>query len=330
MNSFIAAPGFDASRFKGTTLILPAVSIGNVPQLTTDLFLSTLKLDRVGCIEDANVIAVVGPADRPHQAPSPSRTATSTTATESATHGLSLAVEVFQTNDGKWTLVQQRSPTVPHRSHFYADNLVRFIQESEFDQVVLLASADGARKIDSQLRSSTPIRYISSPLLSKTLIDTLTGLGLEPLERVATTEDERKEALIRRREHRITQDQHTETSTGTSTATLAERVEDISLDAEQEQKQVVLEKVPRIPNGGIARRLHSLCQEQGIAILTVVLFAMEGDNAPDAVFLANVTNAILKVHIPTQEQLAQGEGDWKFPRSWDSLYGNTFHQDMYQ
>ncbi|KAF9274710.1 Proteasome assembly chaperone 2 [Mortierella alpina] len=328
MNSFIAAPGFDASRFKGTTLILPAVSIGNVPQLTTDLFLSTLKLDRVGCIEDENVIAVVGPADRPHQTPSPSRTAAATGAVaESGADGLSLAVEVFQTKDGKWTLVQQRSPTVPHRSHFYADNLVQFIRDSEFDQVVLLASADGARKIDAQLRSSTPIRYISSPLLSKSLIDTLTGLGLDPLERVATTEDERKEALIRRKEHYITQDQP---SSGASTAALAERVEDISLDAEQEEQQAVLEKIPRIPNGGIARRLHSLCQEQGIAILTVVLFAMEGDNAPDAVFLANVVNAILKVHIPTQEQLAQGEGEWKFPKSWDSLYGNTHHQDMYQ
>ncbi|KAF9952231.1 Proteasome assembly chaperone 2 [Mortierella alpina] len=325
MNSFIAAPGFDASRFKGTTLILPAVSIGNVPQLTTDLFLSTLQLDRVGCIEDENVIAVVGPADRPHQAPSPSRTTTA--AAGSATGGLSLAVEVFQTKDGKWTLVQQRSPTVPHRSHFYADNLVQFIRESEFDQVVLLASADGARKIDAQLRSSTPIRYISSPLLSRTLIDTLTGLGLDPLERVATTEDERKEAMIRRQEHHITQHQP---SSGSSAATLAERVEDITLDAEQEEQQAVLEKIPRIPNGGIARRLHSLCQEQGIAILTVVLFAMEGDNAPDAVFLANVANAILKIHTPTQEQLAQGEGDWKFPKSWDSLYGNTYHQDMYQ
>ncbi|KAF9987731.1 Proteasome assembly chaperone 2 [Mortierella antarctica] len=329
MNSFIAAPGFDASRFKGTTLILPAVSIGNVPQLTTDLFLSTLKLDRIGCIEDENVIPVVGPADRPHQGSSPSGAVTVTSA-EGAADGLSLAVEVFQTKDGKWTLVQQRSPTVPHRSHFYADNLVQFIRESEFDQVVLLASADGARKIDAQLRSSTPIRYISSPLLSKTLVDTMTGLGLDPLERVATTEDERKEAMIRRHEHHITQDHPTRISSGASAGALAERVEDITLDAKQEEQQAVLEKVPRIPNGGIARRLHSLCQEQGVAILTVVLFAMEGDNAPDAVFLANVTNAILKVHSPTQEQLAQGEGDWKFPKSWDSLYGNTHHQDMYQ
>ncbi|KAI8597114.1 proteasome assembly chaperone 2 [Dissophora ornata] len=257
MNTFVPLPGFDASRFKGTTLILPSVSIGNVPQLATDLLLATLKLDRVGAIEDENVIPVVGPADQPND---------------------STPAAVFQSKDGKWTLIQQRSPTVRHRSHYYADNLVQFIKDSEFDQVVLLASADGARRIDIQLQSATPVRYISSPAIAKELLETIHGLGLEPLESVAATEDEKRGV---------------------------------------------------IPSGGIARRLHSLCQEQGVVILTVVKFAMEGDNAPDAIFLANVLNAIFKVHVPTQQQIESGEG-WKVPKSWDWLYGNTFHQDMYQ
>ncbi|KAK3840076.1 MAG: PAC2 family-domain-containing protein [Linnemannia elongata] len=260
MNSFVPSPGFDARRFKGTTLILPSVSIGNVPQLTTDLLLSTIKLDRVGCIEDENVIP-----------PTPAAATTTGTGAGTGVSGglLSLAVEVFQSKDGKWTLIQQRSPTVSHRSHHYADNLVRFIQDSEFDQVVLLASADGARRIDIQLRSGNPIQ-LDDPSATFT------------------------------------------TTTATTSA------------------QKTLEKVPRIPNGGFARRLHSLCQESGIAILTVVAFAMEGDNAPDAIFLANVLNAILKVHNPTEQQVRDGEGEWKVPKSWDSLYGNSHHQDMYQ
>ncbi|KAG0353995.1 PAC2 family-domain-containing protein [Gamsiella multidivaricata] len=331
MNTFVPSPGFDASRFKGTILILPSVSIGNVPQLTTDLLLATLKLDRVGCIEDENVIPVVGPADKPHEATSP-LSATATTAPGSAASGagLSLAVEVFQSKDGKWTLIQQRSPTVRHRSHFYADNLVQFIKDAEFDQVVLLASADGARRVDIQLRSSTPVRYISSPAVPKTLLETIQGLGLEQLENVATTEDERREALIRRQEHFLTHDPSSAAAvSSTSASALTDRVEGMQLDESATVGQQQLEKVPRIPNGGIARRLHSLCQEQGIAILTIVKFAMEGDNAPDAIFLANVLNAIFKMHAPTEQQTLQGEG-WKAPKSWDSLYGNTFHQDMYQ
>ncbi|KAF9101966.1 Proteasome assembly chaperone 2 [Mortierella sp. GBA35] len=321
MNSFVPSPGFDARRFKGTTLILPSVSIGNVPQLTTDLLLSTLKLDRVGCIEDENVIPVLGPADRPHDLAPSSTTALGTAqvagaAGATAGAGLSLAVEVFQSKDGKWTLIQQRSPTVSHRSHYYVDNLVQFIQESEFDQVVLLASADGARRIDIQLRSGNPVRFIPSPTLPQSLLGTLTGLGLEPLENIPPTDREQQ------RMHELQQEQ-------VPAGGLAERVQDIQLDDATLSTQTVLEKVPRIPNGGIARRLHSLCQEKGIAILTVVAFAMEGDNAPDAIFLANVLNAILKVHIPTEQQIRDGEG-WKVPRSWDSLYGNSHHQDMYQ
>ncbi|KAF9121553.1 Proteasome assembly chaperone 2 [Mortierella sp. 14UC] len=326
MNSFIPSPGFDASRFKGTTLILPSVSIGNVPQLTTDLLLSTLKLDRVGCIEDENVIPVLGPADRPHDATAsgsaaaPAATTTAGAGVVSVGGGLSLAVEVFQSKDGKWTLIQQRSPTVPHRSHHYADNLVQFIQDSEFDQVVLLASADGARRIDIQLQSGNPVRYIPSPQLPQALIETLKGLRLEVLENIPATDRE----VQQMRDLQQRQQQQP------PAAGLAERVQDIQIDdSTTTTAQKVLEKVPRIPNGGFARRLHSLCQEKGIAILTVVAFAMEGDNAPDAIFLANVLNAILKVHVPTEQQLQDGEG-WKVPRSWDSLYGNSYHQDMYQ
>lgn len=317
MNTFIPSPGFDSSRLKGTTLILPAVSIGNVPQLTTDLLLATLTLDRIGCIEDENVLPIVGPADRPHESISSSTSSSSS----GATSGLSLAVEVFQSKDGKWTLIQQRSSTIRHRSHYYVDNLVQFIKDAGFGQIVVLTSADGDRRIDIQLQSSSPVRYIPSQALSKALVDTIKDLGIEQLEKVATTEDERREALIRKKEHFLTHD-HSDIQASSSTATGGEGMEGLSTGP-------LLEKVPRIPKGGIARRLHSQCQEQGIPVLTIVKFALEGDNAPDAIFLANVLNTIFKVHVPTQQQVMESEG-WKFPRSWDSLYGNTLHQDMYQ
>ncbi|KAG0341373.1 Proteasome assembly chaperone 2 [Podila horticola] len=312
MNTFIASPGFDASRFHGTTLILPSVSIGNVPQLATDLLLAALKLDRVGCIEDENVVPVLGPADRPLETTSTSTSASSTPAQSS---GLSLAVEVFQSKDGKWTLIQQRSPTVAHRSGHYVENLVQFIKDSQFDQVVLLASADGARRTDNQLRSGHPVRFIGSPALNselRTLVEH--QLQIQPLERIPATEEEK----LREQQ---------------PTSILAEKVQDIQLEqtpSSSTTPKILLEPVPRIPSGGIARRLHALCQQKEISILTLVAFAMEGDNAEDAIFLANVLNAVLKVYTPTQEQIQRGEGGWKVPKSWDSLYGNSYPQDMYQ
>ncbi|KAF9217012.1 Proteasome assembly chaperone 2 [Podila verticillata] len=318
MNTFIASPGFDASRFQGTTLILPSVSIGNVPQLTTDLLLAALKLDRVGCIEDENVVPVLGPADRPLET---SVTSTSASSTPSLSSGLSLAVEVFQSKDGKWTLIQQRSPTVAHRSGHYVENLVQFIKDSQFDQVVLLASADGARRTDNQLRSGHPVRFIGSPALNPELRSLIEHqLQILPLERIPATEEE---AL---REQQPT--------SVLSERVLSERVQDIQLEQTPSSSTTtpknLLEPVPRIPSGGIARRLHALCQQSEISILTLVAFAMEGDNAEDAIFLANVLNAVLKVYTPTEEQVQRGEGGWKVPKSWDSLYGNSYPQDMYQ
>ncbi|KAF9307030.1 Proteasome assembly chaperone 2 [Mortierella antarctica] len=312
MNTFIASPGFDASRFQGTTLILPSVSIGNVPQLATDLLLAALKLDRVGCIEDENVVPVLGPADRPLE---PTSTSASSSSTPAQSSGLSLAVEVFQSKDGKWTLIQQRSPTVAHRSGHYVENLVQFIKDSQFDQVVLLASADGARRTDNQLQSGHPVRFIGSPALNpelRTLVEH--RLQIQPLERIPATEEEE----LREQQ---------------PTSILAERVQDIQLDQTSSSSTTpknLLEPVPRIPSGGIARRLHALCQQKDISILTLVAFAMEGDNAEDAIFLANVLNAVLKVYTPTDEQIERGEGGWKVPKSWDSLYGNSYPQDMYQ
>ena len=43
-----------------TIVLQPSVSVGNVPQLTVDLILNTLKLERVGWINDDSLLPVVG------------------------------------------------------------------------------------------------------------------------------------------------------------------------------------------------------------------------------------------------------------------------------
>ncbi|RKP24845.1 hypothetical protein SYNPS1DRAFT_29408 [Syncephalis pseudoplumigaleata] len=75
----------------------PAVSIGGVPQLAVDLLITTLRLKRVGHLNDPNVlpVACVDPC------------AVGET-------GITTALEVLQSDDGKITVVQQRSPELPH------------------------------------------------------------------------------------------------------------------------------------------------------------------------------------------------------------------------
>ncbi|KAF9969026.1 Proteasome assembly chaperone 2 [Actinomortierella ambigua] len=315
MNNFVAAPGFEPSRLHGTTLLLPSVSIGNVPQLTMDLLLSTLALERVGCIEDENVVPVLGPSDR-----------------EGGASGLTLAIEVYQSNDGRWTLIQQRSPTVQHRSPQFTQNLLRFIQDSKFATVIVLASADGARRIDIQL-AGTPVRYIGSPALPPSVVETMQTLSIRPLETIPIDQQDQRALALQHHGHHLYEhplagglaDKMQKVQLGAPAAPAAVSKEEEE-ERKQEQQQARLEKVPRIPGGGFARRLHSLCQEQNVPVVTMVTFAMEGDNAPDAIFLANVVNAVWKVYVPEKAAAEQG---WKFPKSWNSLYGNAHHEDMY-
>lgn len=53
-------PAAAVPEFKGSTLLIPSVSIGNVPQLTCDLLIATLKLPLVGYLHSSYIYAAAG------------------------------------------------------------------------------------------------------------------------------------------------------------------------------------------------------------------------------------------------------------------------------
>jgi proteasome assembly chaperone 2 len=165
MNTFVPVPTYDPSTIHGSTLILPVVSIGNVPQLTMDLLISTLEFERVGFLDEENVVPVAG-------------------AREDGIDGVTVAVEVFQSKDRKWTAVQQRAPVDSGKWHPFADNLLAFIQGARFAQVVLLASSDASRRTDVQLEGQA-FRILTTPTLPAPLASRISTLGLRPLEKVS-------------------------------------------------------------------------------------------------------------------------------------------------
>ncbi|KAI8372924.1 PAC2 family-domain-containing protein [Radiomyces spectabilis] len=163
MNPFIPTSAFDPNHLKGSTLILPSVSIGNVPQLACDLFIHTIKLERVGFIEDNAVMPMVG-----------AREGTDAT-------GVSVSVEVYQSSCRQWTVVQQRAPAFKGKRRQYIDHLATFIQQAEFSNVVLLTSADAARRMDSQI-NGPPFRVQGSA--TNTFAQRAFDLGVQELEKI--------------------------------------------------------------------------------------------------------------------------------------------------
>ncbi|KAJ2779942.1 hypothetical protein H4R18_003722 [Coemansia javaensis] len=136
--------GGAAAALEGTTLVLPSVAVGNVAQLAADLLINTLEARRIGLFDSASVLAVSGASGFDH----------------GAAGQRAAPVEVYQTADARWTLVQQRAPPLPGRHGAFARELLAFIQAARFARVVLLASSDAALRPDAlihgaQIRSLT-------------------------------------------------------------------------------------------------------------------------------------------------------------------------------
>ncbi|RHZ79675.1 hypothetical protein Glove_142g46 [Diversispora epigaea] len=234
MNKFI--PENDNCIFTGSTLILPAISIGNVPQLAVDLLITTLNLQRIGFLEDENVLPISG---------------------ASAGNGITVAIEVYQSSDGRWTIIQQRAPTIKKKRNVFVENLLAFIKESNFSKVILLSSADATYRIDDQL-TGIPLRFLATSEIPNDLLEQSNTLGLKLMEKIPKNEYETS-----------IQDYH--------------------------KKQDDIQDLPQIPGGGISKYLFRICQNEKIPFYMIIYFAIEGDNTRDAFLLADYTNSLLNL-----------------------------------
>ncbi|KAG2181907.1 hypothetical protein INT43_006832 [Umbelopsis isabellina] len=144
MNTFVPAQGFDPELLKGSTLIIPTVSIANVPQLTIDLYVNSLKLERIGFMDDASVMPVAGIFEFAPE------------------KGILVAYEVYQSEDRKFTFVQQRTPILKGKRQSLLANLESFISIYDFSRILIITSTDASRRVDIQM-TGVPFRLLASP-----------------------------------------------------------------------------------------------------------------------------------------------------------------------
>ncbi|KAJ2713179.1 hypothetical protein H4R19_002381 [Coemansia spiralis] len=162
----------DAVATRGSTLVLPSVSVGNVPQLAVDLLVNTLQAARIGILDSAQAIPVSGPSGFDH-----------------LPEQRLVPVEVYQSADGKWTIVQQRSPPLPGRHRAFAQELVEFIRQGEYARVLLLTSSDAALRPDA-LIEGPQIRSLAVNWPDEELAARLQELSLGPLGAASMAKEE--------------------------------------------------------------------------------------------------------------------------------------------
>uniref|UniRef100_A0A8C5BWT1 Proteasome assembly chaperone 2 n=1 Tax=Gadus morhua TaxID=8049 RepID=A0A8C5BWT1_GADMO len=151
--------------FKGFTLILPAIAVGNVAQLAVDLIVSTLSMKRVGYMHTDCLVPMVGP--NPY-------------ATSAEDAG-----EIHTTAEGICHNFFYRSRSVLNsRSKKFRKLLVSWIKASEFSRTVVLSSSHAYQRDDQQLKG-TPLRYLVTPAMRTASGPALTELGWMEMERLS-------------------------------------------------------------------------------------------------------------------------------------------------
>ncbi|KAG2705547.1 hypothetical protein I3760_05G059800 [Carya illinoinensis] len=128
------------------TIVLPALSIGNVGQLAVDLLVSSTRAERIGFLDDPNVLPCVG---NDAYGPVPQGE-------------LALPLEAYDLSSNGLTLLQQRSPVVKGKMVEFAKNLADFAAASGKKDVLVLSSLDFARWRNIDMSSGLQMYYLSS------------------------------------------------------------------------------------------------------------------------------------------------------------------------
>ncbi|PSS26073.1 Proteasome assembly chaperone like [Actinidia chinensis var. chinensis] len=135
-----------------SNLIMPALSIGNVGQLAVDVLISSTRGERIGYLDDPNVLPCVG---NDAYWPSPEG-------------DLTLPLEAYASSSNSLTLIQQRSPVVKGMMVEFAKNVADFAAASGKKHVVVLSSLDFGRWQTIDMSSGLQIYYLSSSSMDGT------------------------------------------------------------------------------------------------------------------------------------------------------------------
>jgi len=270
------SPSEDGRIFEGSILVLPMVSLGNVPQLAVDLLIHGSHLgpiELVGMLDPCDHIPVVGALDRPALLPTPP---------SPSQHRITTPIQVYQTRDRRYTLVQQRSPVIKARKARHISRMRGWISGAKFSSVVVVVSVDAAVRGDEDLRAGTRL------------------LGHEGPQAKEQEPSALRQAI--RARYR---------SFGTRHA-------------------------PLFCAGGLAARLLRALTSVALEVNTLVAYVAEGDNRPDALFLASEICSLLRLAHPSQlEDLTPSPPStlpsWILPLSWkaDDSHPSQTRQDLY-
>lgn len=116
--------GYSFDTIAGSVLLLPTISVANVPQLTVDVLLHTLSFVKVATLNDEYLHSFISPVDY--------------VCTDEQPKGVSFGIELYYCKDKNLTMVQQRAPVIAgfYKEHVN-DVIMPFVNDAKFKNVIL-------------------------------------------------------------------------------------------------------------------------------------------------------------------------------------------------
>lgn len=160
-------------QWKDYELVIPAVSISNVGQMAVDMLLFNLgeKIKKVSDIYDDAVLPAVG---------------------RDPNGQICNNLEVFESEELKLVIIQQRAPFVKGRIPIFRQRLINWIKECEFGRVVMLSSVSSHVRTDKEINDGSQFRFLCvDEKLNSTFVNSYGWLEYsikKPLEHKETLE----------------------------------------------------------------------------------------------------------------------------------------------
>ncbi|XP_037041191.1 proteasome assembly chaperone 2 [Bradysia coprophila] len=108
----------------GYTVLLPSIGVGNVAQLSVDLLISTLQMEKVATVWHSSIVPIIGPKAFQHD-----------------TSNITTSCELYVSNAKKIAAFQLRSPLVAATMNEFFNELIDFLKSRKIAKLILLTSS---------------------------------------------------------------------------------------------------------------------------------------------------------------------------------------------
>lgn len=289
--------------FHGHTLVIPTVSFASIPQLAVGLLLwdDALALRKVGRLNSSgDLIPFVGPSEtRPSKGDSDGDGAA----------GITTPLEVFSNASHKITVLQQRSPVLKDRKRSFIAQLSAWIRQEQFAGVIVLSTLDASLRRDQQLAEGVPVLFRVAT--SETVVD---------------VDESQSNSVVASIQSDVPLLDFDVDGPPPPLSSLSRGAEAASSTTAATQ----LARLPKSSTGLLRPILLSLSSATAVPSAGLVLWAAEGDNRPDAHYLATVLrNFFIKDFQQQQQHTAGNVTALAEPPSWQGLFGSAPDQALF-